>query len=249
MSDARAPNAFALAGVIFALGLVGILSMLTMPAPIEKPEALAVSDELFKVLLLINPTILLALAVALGTPAARSVGLRAPAVEALLTRKGVIDALRPMVKPAAIAAVATAAVLLGYGAITSSTGLIPEATAQQAGPSLAVRLLYGGLTEEVLLRWGVFSVLAWLFTRVKMTDGAFWLANLAAALLFAAGHLPFLNSVIPDPAPMLVALVLVGNAIPGLLFGWLFWRKGIEAAMLAHAGGHFLAWSVGSVLG
>lgn len=245
MSEARRANAFALAGVLFLLGLAGILSMLTMPAPIAKPEALAVSDAAFKALLLINPTILLAIAVALGTPAALAAGLRAPVVEALLTRGGVGSALRSMLKPAGLAAIATAAVLLGYGAITSAQGLIPDDVAQQAGPNILVRLLYGGITEEVLLRWGVMSILAWLATRIVKTDAAYWAAILLAALLFAAGHLPFLYNTVPDAAPTLVALVMVGNAIPGILFGWLFWKRGIEAAMLAHAGGHLLAWGVG----
>lgn len=248
MSETRTANAFALAGVMFFLGLIGIVSTLSMPVPVAKPEGLNVSDETFKILLLLNPTILLLVAAAVGTPAARAVGLRAPAIEAMLTRGSIGAALRPMLKPAAIVAIATATVLLGYGAMTSAMELIPEGAAEAAAPSLAVRLLYGGMTEEVLLRWGAMSLFAWLFTRVKMTDAAFWLANLAAALLFAAGHLPFLFNVVPDASPVLVAAVLVGNAIPGLLFGWLFWRKGIEAAMLAHAGGHFLAWSAGLLL-
>lgn len=249
MSEVRRANAFALAGVLFALGLTGILAMLTMPAPIAKPEGLEVSDAAFKALLLVNPTLLLAIAVALGTPAALAAGLRAPVLEALLTRGAPGAALSRMLKPAAIAAIATASVLLGYGAITSTQGMIPDTVAQQAGPNLLVRLLYGGITEEVLLRWGVMSIVAWGVTRMMKGEVAYWIAILVAALLFAAGHLPFLYSVIPDAAPTLVALVMLGNAVPGILFGWLFWRRGIEAAMLAHAGGHLLAWAVGLALG
>ena len=45
----------------------------------------------------------------------------------------------------------------------------------------------------------------------------------------------------PAPQLWLVAAVLLGNAVPGVLFGWLFWKKGIEAAMLAHTLAHLIS--------
>ena len=30
--------------------------------------------------------------------------------------------------------------------------------------------------------------------------------------------------------------IFVGNGTPGLVFGWLYWRRGLIAAMLAHFG-------------
>jgi hypothetical protein len=38
-------------------------------------------------------------------------------------------------------------------------------------------------------------------------------------------------------------LIVAANALPGLLFGWLFWRRGLEAAMGAHALAHLFAWA------
>ena len=32
----------------------------------------------------------------------------------------------------------------------------------------------------------------------------------------------------------IVAFVLIGNGVPGMAFGWLFWRKGLIAAMVSH---------------
>ena len=53
--------------------------------------------------------------------------------------------------------------------------------------------------------------------------------------------MPLLIVISPNPQPWLVAAVLLGNAIPGVLFGWLFWKKGIEAAMLAHILAHLIS--------
>jgi membrane protease YdiL (CAAX protease family) len=38
--------------------------------------------------------------------------------------------------------------------------------------------------------------------------------------------------------PALVTRVIVLNTVAGLVFGWLFWRRGLEAAMVAHATAH-----------
>lgn len=42
-------------------------------------------------------------------------------------------------------------------------------------------------------------------------------------------------------SPGIVAFVLFGNGIGGILFGWLFWRYSLEAAIIAHGLAHFLA--------
>ena len=37
---------------------------------------------------------------------------------------------------------------------------------------------------------------------------------------------------------------MLGNTLPGVIFGWLFWKRGIEAAMIAHALAHALATTI-----
>lgn len=39
-----------------------------------------------------------------------------------------------------------------------------------------------------------------------------------------------------------VTFVIGGNAVFGLLFGCLFWRYGLESAMVAHAVAHVVAY-------
>ncbi len=94
-----------------------------------------------------------------------------------------------------------------------------------------------GLWEEVVFRLGAMTVVAWLLSRFRM--GAthpvvvVWSANLVAAILFGAAHLPRISAGAATPAA--VAFVLGGNGIVGLMCGWLYWRKGLIAAMTAHA--------------
>ena len=57
--------------------------------------------------------------------------------------------------------------------------------------TLALGVLYGGLAEEVMMRWGLMSAVLFALTRVA-----------------------------------------------GRVYGWLFWRRGLEASMASHASTH-----------
>jgi membrane protease YdiL (CAAX protease family) len=102
----------------------------------------------------------------------------------------------------------------------------------------ALASLYGGITEELLCRLFLLSalalLLAWLLgTRDGLRSWTFWTANLLAALLFGFGHLPATARLLPL-TPLVVTRALIHNGLPGLAMGWLFWRRGLESAMLAH---------------
>jgi hypothetical protein len=109
----------------------------------------------------------------------------------------------------------------------------------------ALACFYGGIFEEILLRLFVMGGLAWLLGLVWRAPnglpatGAFWAANLLAALLFGAGHLPATLRIAPPTAWVLTRAFLL-NGLVGLLCGWLFLTFGLEAAMLAHFIGDIL---------
>jgi membrane protease YdiL (CAAX protease family) len=126
------------------------------------------------------------------------------------------------------------------------------APATSIGGVLA-RLLYGGITEEVLLRWGLMSVFAWLLWRVlqrgrnQPRPAIVWTANIAAAVLFGALHIPAAAAFLTLSAPLVVQIIVV-NALAGVACGWLYWRRSLEAAMAAHAMVH-VVFIAGALLG
>jgi membrane protease YdiL (CAAX protease family) len=73
-----------------------------------------------------------------------------------------------------------------------------------------------------------------------------WSATILAALVFGIGHLPAVAALVPLSAA-LVARTVTLNALGGVVFGWLYWRHSLEAAMLAHGAAHIgfalLAWA------
>ena len=116
-------------------------------------------------------------------------------------------------------------------------------------PSIAFLLgsvIYGGVIEEVMLRLFMMSLIAWLLHKLfwrkqeQTPVAALVLANILAALLFAAGHLPT-TAVLMGLTPMIIFRCFLLNGGLGLLFGWLYRKYGLRYAMIARAGCHVVS--------
>lgn len=105
-------------------------------------------------------------------------------------------------------------------------------------------VVYGGVIEEVMLRLFTMSLLAFLlqklFHKEIATVGILIAANVIAALLFAAGHLPA-TAMLMGISPLIIFRCFLLNGGFGLLFGWLYRKYGLRYAMLAHAGCHVVS--------
>jgi membrane protease YdiL (CAAX protease family) len=117
---------------------------------------------------------------------------------------------------------------------------------------LAVRVLYGGVTEEVLIRWGLMTALAWAAWRLfgKESPGPsgamMWSAVVLSALVFGLSHVPAVAGLLGEVPASLAAYVTIGNAVFGVVAGYLFWRYGLEAAIGAHVLAHVFAYAIRS---
>jgi membrane protease YdiL (CAAX protease family) len=98
---------------------------------------------------------------------------------------------------------------------------------------------YGGITEELLLRLFLMTLIAWIIWKIACKGRAaptavvFWIAIVVAAVLFGVGHLPATASVWPLTTIVVVRAIAL-NGLAGLAFGFFYWRWGLEHAMLAH---------------
>jgi len=224
------------------LGLPGTLSAALIPLDAFGPPPL--DPVLMKLLVVVQPTVLMLLAIALGLWAAPKVGLDAPAVRAWAERRPILPALVPQLAAAAWAGFAMAVMLVGFWLVVRAQAFAAPVIAMEM--PLATKLLYGGIVEELLLRWGVMSLFVWIAWRLggaprPVPGWAVWSALIASSVLFAAGHLPVLFVLLPDAPGWFVGMALMANFIPGMLFGWLYWRRGLEAAIVAHAIAHLLS--------
>ena len=108
-------------------------------------------------------------------------------------------------------------------------------------------VLYGGVVEEVMMRLFLMSLLAWLGWKIccrKQEKPPVWLiaaANVLAAAVFAAGHLPATALLFGRLTPLLLARCFLLNGGFGLFFGWLYRKHGIQYAMLGHVLAHMVS--------
>jgi hypothetical protein len=233
--------------------MIGVLSLpLTLASELEQARSLPDFPDIpLGVLIglsLIQPALLLAGGVAVGVRLAPRLGLRSHLAEGARDGTAVWPRVRGEI-PAAllwglIAGMATALLDLAFLAWQGDT-----AGEADGGPlplaRLVVGLLYGGVTEELMVRWGLMSLLAWAGWRlVQGRRGAprapvMWAAIVLTAIVFGLGHLPAVASVVAL-TPVVVTRTVLLNALGGIVFGWLFWRRSLEAAMVAHASVHIV---------
>jgi membrane protease YdiL (CAAX protease family) len=240
-SPSTAVSPFRLWLALVGLGLVGLFGATPFMLPVLR-QALAghpVPLPLGVVLLLEDVQALLlflAPAAALGVWAAPRVGLDAPLLRARLSGERVgrrlLGLLPSSVLTGTLGALAVLALTLAMKPGLPAGGALPPVPVWAS----ATGALYGGLVEELLTRWGLLSLFALALARLGASRGmGFWTANLVAAVAFGCLHLPGARALGMPLSPLVVGYLLLGNTLVGLLCGWLFRRRGLESAMLAHA--------------
>ena len=177
----------------------------------------------------------------LGLAAGERVGLDAPLLRAWVYRLPLpVDRRTRDFRLAIVAGLAVAALIVGLD--LRFAPYLRHATGAARAPSAWLGLLaafYGGISEEVLTRLFLMTGIAWLLAAFRharapgLPAWIYWTAIVAAALLFAAGHLPAAIKLL-GADPIVVTRTLVLNFPAGFVFGWLYWKRGLEHAMAGH---------------
>ena len=110
-------------------------------------------------------------------------------------------------------------------------------------------ILYGGIIEEVMLRLFFMSLIAFIVWKLcfkkhdkeNIPTSVFVIANIVAALLFAAGHLPATISIFGTLTPLILFRCFLLNGGFGLVFGWIYHKYGIAYTMIGHALFHIIS--------
>ncbi|MDN3689554.1 CPBP family intramembrane glutamic endopeptidase [Cyclobacterium jeungdonense] len=235
---------FYLALILFVLGMLGMLSILTMDIPLPE-EVLSVLGDQFtpsqiKLLILINPAIILIVAVLVGTLLYQKVNLSVPIIEKFLGIKQDSIQLREILLFGISGGILTGIVLSLLGLFRLLSPSEFELLSGQLQLTLPARVLYGGITEEIFMRFGLMTLLVWLGAKLSkgIKPQIYWMGIIISSLIFAMGHFPVVFQSVGNPSIIMITYVLLGNTIGGLVFGWLYWKKGLESAFLAHIFAH-----------
>jgi hypothetical protein len=83
------------------------------------------------------------------------------------------------------------------------------------------------------------SLFVWLGSFVsktvegKPTSVVYWIASFLPLYLFGLGHLPATANILPL-TPLVITRAILLNGVAGVAFGWLYWKRGLESAIVAH---------------
>ncbi|RHW76268.1 CPBP family intramembrane glutamic endopeptidase [Colwellia sp. RSH04] len=191
----------------------------------------------------------------LGCKFANRVNLHAPIIEAVLNKKNFQHKLIKAIQPTLVGGVLGGLLMVAFSFI--SMPYLPVEfvkIGEQLNPSWYTRLLYGGITEEILIRWGMMSLLVWLMYKFiqknneEVSSKYFIIAIVITSMLFGIGHLPVINLLGAEMTVGLVSYIIIANSLFGFIAGWLFWKYGLESAIAAHMIAHIVMMSV-SLLG
>ncbi len=217
----------------------GVLAEADLPIPLPALIAIQIAQSglLFGILIFIGMILM------------KRIGLSAPILDSVTRGESASDALRAVLPISIALGVIASLLILGLDLYVFQPALLLELgnsandlnlqTSQPAAWKGFLASFYGGIVEEVLLRLFVMSLLAWLGSFIsktsegKPTSAVFWIAIIAAAILFGLGHLPATATIVPL-TPLVITRAIALNGIGGIAFGYLYWKRGLESAMIAH---------------
>src|SRR5215210_7001101 len=157
-------------------GLVGVVALVPYVVTLQGPRLRDRESPLRLwglILLQVGQnTVFIAIAVALGLLLGKQTGLGAPLVEGWLADEQVGHALEAIIAPATIAGISVALLLTILEIAFFKSHVADDLSESLRTPTWQRFLLpiYGGITEEILMRLGVFSVLAWLLGSISHTE-------------------------------------------------------------------------------
>jgi membrane protease YdiL (CAAX protease family) len=217
----------------------GLLQNLELPIPL--PVVLTIQ--------VLQNAVMFGILIFAGMFFASRTGLGTPILDAATRGERVADRVRAILPLSIIPGVIGTLIILALEIFYFQPAMLKELgetanalnlqTSQPAAWKGLLASFYGGIAEEVLLRLFVMSLFVWLGRFVsKTSDGrptsaVVWIANILAAVLFGLGHLPATALLIPL-TPLVVVRAVVLNGLLGIVFGWLYWKRGLEAAMISH---------------
>jgi len=240
--------------ILWVAGMAGVLSFLLVDLsallanlPVTAGAKTPFPFPVIKLLSIIQSTIILSIAVFVGIALAPKVGLSSPLAESAAGGGRLIPVLMPQVVPGLVGGLLGSITILLFWLLWKPF-LPPEFVrrAEELNKVLPflTRLLYGGITEELLLRWGVMTLLVWVAWRLLQKEQGkpraicFVSAIIISSLIFGLGHLPIASALAVDFNVPIVSYIIIANSVFGLIAGYLYWKKGLEAAIIAHMLAH-----------
>jgi len=196
---------------------------------------------LFIAAVFIQTTIMFSIFIFIGLLLGNKVGLGTPLIEDWLNGKSIKDRLKPVLTISIVLGILVGISLFILDRFVFAVFVEPVTTSQ-AKPPLWQRFLasfYGGIGEEIAMRLFLMTLIVWMSYKIartkdnKPTTVGVWSAIIIISVIFGLGHLP-MTAQFTAITPVVVIRAIVLNGIAGVAFGWLYWKRGLESAIISH---------------
>lgn len=226
--------------VLLGLSLMSVICVFPYVVTVqgEVLEKIGQPIEIIFIAQFIQSLILFSIAIFFGLYFTKKISFRLPLIEAIIAKRNHKEVLKNILGKSVLIGAATAVSIYIVDALFTLQGA-DISTHQNYAPVWQKLLasFYGGITEEILMRLFLMTFLIWigmkLSRREQPTRTGIVISIVIAAIIFGLGHLPITAS-LTQLSPIIVSRAIVLNGIGGIVFGWLFWKKGLESAMIAH---------------
>ncbi len=226
--------------ILLGLSIVSIICVIPYLITVQGETLKQIGQPLEIIFLaqLLQSLILFSVAIYFGLRFTKKIGFKLPLIEAFLEKGNVKKVLGTFLWQSLFLGIAVALAIYALDSLFTLQGVdISTHTTYAPAWQTILAAFYGGIAEEVLLRLFVMTFLIWigmkLFRKAQPTNTIIITSIIVAAVLFGLGHLP-LTATLTTITPFVVVRAVVLNGVGGIVFGWLFWKKGLESAILAH---------------
>jgi len=228
--------------ILLTASILSVIAVLPYALTLQG-ETLKAVDLPIPLLLLISiiqSSVMFAVLIFIGLKLTITTGLGLPILESYMDKNKIGINIKDIFKISVMLGVITGIVLIFLDYLFTIMGV--DMMGQVSFPIWQGFLasFYGGISEEILLRLFVMTLIVWVFSKLKKSKDKviknnfiIWSSIIIASLLFGLGHLPA-TAMLTTLTPLVIFRALLLNGIGGIIFGWLYWKKGLESSMIAH---------------
>jgi hypothetical protein len=196
-------------------------------------------------------TAFFALSIFTGLFLGKKIGLRAPMLESLFDGRGLSVKFGKSLKTSVFLGVSIGLFMFiadRFIYLISFDSLLVYVLS----PPLWQRLMYSFyvcMVEEIILRFFLLTLLIWITWKIKKdsnglpTKFGIYMSIISVSIIYGIGNIYSISSSL-QLNNMIYAGTFIFNIISGIAFGWLYWKKGIEFAIISNLVATFMIFVV-----
>lgn len=186
-------------------------------------------------------TLLLVLSILVGLSLGNKLGLKTPVIESIFEGRGLPANFRSSFKLSVFLGAFLGISMFLVDKFVFSL-YMDSLISLISSPPLWQRFMYSfyaGIVEEIILRYFLVTILVWITWKIKKTpanlptNAGVWISIILVSIIYTLGNISSLSASLEFNLLAYLGYISL-NLVGGSIFGWLFWKKGLELAIVAN---------------